>query len=457
MILSLQQQTQSVDDLELPSQEGLSLWLKRLRAAGFNHGLLMETLKKVQEHGLPEVSVVIGRGTSPHHERTLLHRHYELMNQAEEGNRPLDFKDLGFGKDVQAGDLLLEIIQEGPGKAGTNVLGEKVPFKKEGEGHLPTIQGQIETEREGSKVQYRSKIDGFLWNNDPSILKVTPELTWPTSVNHHLGNIQTQHRVEIGGDIASGFSVQAGKGILVKGSVERNALCQSEGNIQVEGGVHKGANIVSNQEVSLRFAQGALISSGTCLKVSDYLYDCEVQCQGELISEGKARGGRGAIVGGVITSMKAMNLNSVGSANSLTTLAVGVDLKLIKDMGELLRELKWNKAELNRLLRRLPISLADPDFQRKVTNLPDHQKVSFKRLWDSIVELQGQQKAMEEQYYIMDQEKNSWPIDACISIHGPVVPDVKVLIGSCQFLVVDPLQNQKFYQKDGTIFKDPLP
>lgn len=456
MTLSLRSQTEGVDPLELPSEEGLSLWLKRLRSAGYVHGLEMETIKKIQEHGMPEDSVIIGRGTLPVHERNVLQRHYDLVNEVSEENRPIDFRNLGFGKDVQAGDLLLEVIQEGPGKAGTNILGEKVSFEKEGEEHLPSIQGQIETTREGPRVEYRAGVDGFLWNNDPMLLKVTPELNWSGSVDHHIGNIQTQHHVEIGGDIASGFSVQAGKGVVIKGAVERKALCQSDGDIRVEGGIHKGATVSAGNNVFVRFSQGANIQCSGDMHVSDYLYDCEVQCEGCLTSEGKSRGNRGAIVGGVISSLKGMTLHSVGSPNSRTTLAVGVNLQLVKDMGELLREIKWNKAELSRLLRRLPISLADPNFQQKVATLPDKEKEAFKQLWENIVEHQERKKSMDGQFELMNAQKNDWPKDAAIRMEGPLVPDVKVLIGSSQLLIVDPIENQKIHQKDSSIFSEPL-
>ena len=452
MTLSLHQDMQDEGDLELPRGESLSFWLKRIREHGLVHGLLLDTLKRASEHGLPEDSLIVGRGTPPVHEIMIINRHFGMMNVSNDGDeRPLDFRELGFGKDVQTGDLLLEVIQQGPGQSGTNVRGERIPFEKQEEGQVPSIQGQIEMERNGSEVQYRSKIDGFLWNNDPNLLKVTPDLVWPTSVDHHLGNVQTQHHVEIKGDVASGFSVQAGKGLVVKGSLERNSLCQSEGDIRIEGGVHQGANISGSKNVAIRFAQGATISCMGDFNVTDYLYDCEVRCLGHMLSEGGRRGGRGSVVGGLISAMKGMQLDSVGSPNSVTTLATGVDLKLIKELGELQREMKWNKAELSRLLRRLPISLADPDFQKKVSRLPKDKKESFKSLWDSIVEYQNRNKSMDGQFKSMSEERKSWPLESKIDVEGPIIPDVKFIIGSCQLLLVDPLENQSFFQKDGTL------
>lgn len=450
-------ESRSKDDLWLKDDETLVGWLKKIRGFGILHGLDHDRIKGLHS-GLEDWTdpILIAKGEAAVDETSILEFKVPLMKKPEPQDQNVDFRCLGFGVDVQRGQLLAELLLEGPGADGKEVTGKVLPHQKNIRDAAPSIKGAVEVVKEEGRVKYFSRIDGFLWNHRRDELNVQPGLVWNGAVDFRVGDIKSIHPIEIQGDVKPGFTVQSQGDIIVHGALEGGATCESGRDLKVQGGVSKGANLLAGRHIELRFAQGAKLRCGADLRSSHYLYDVELRAEGRLISEGRGVPGRGAVIGGVLNAISGMDLASAGSPNAPTTLAVGVDLEVERELKELRDNLPIKKMELGRLARKLPLNWMDPEFKEKVQSLPDAERVQVRRLLGMILELKHELEGMGARLDYLERESEKVPQDAQILIRSDLVPDLLLRVGEGETVISEPMPASRFAEAAGKISSEGL-
>jgi uncharacterized protein (DUF342 family) len=441
MQLAVSRDAPAGDSFQLPDQETLAGWLKRIRAAGVLHGIDNDLLKDLQRRQpKPSGAHVIAKGEPARDESIEVEFHVEGLKEISPDASRVDFRERGFGADVFQDQVIVEQIQHGPGSDGVDVMGKNIPFQKKGMDRAINVNSNIAIEKDGARTIFRAKIDGVLNNRNLYELDLQPILHIKGKVDLQVGHLRTANPIEIDGDVGAGFIISSSASIIVRGSVEKGAILECHGPINVEGGVFAEAQLKAGGNIEVKFAQGANIKSDGDVSAEQYLYDCDVYAKGCIRCSGTGRSGpdsRGSVVGGVLNAIGGMELASVGSRSNLTTLVLGFDLELEKEISHLREEIDGLERELRRQIRLLPVNILESGWRERLEALPRAQnkvcKQRLTRLSDVKRECEGCKSALKE----LGSQKESLKCVENITVLGILVPDVKVMLSDCERSVYD--------------------
>lgn len=154
------------------------------------------------------------------------------------------------------------------------------------------------------------------------------------AVDVSTGSIDFEGSVEVAGDVASGFVLNATGDILIRGMVEK-ADIRAGGNLTVLGGVvgeevgrrHDGdlrlrTHLTSGGTLSAKFINLAYVNVRYDLLVREYALQCRLVA-GRDISLGQPTG-KGSLIGGSASAGRALVANTLGSeAGVATEVSVG--------------------------------------------------------------------------------------------------------------------------------------
>jgi uncharacterized protein (DUF342 family) len=167
------------------------------------------------------------------------------------------------------------------------------------------------------------------------------------------GNIQFDGSVIIAGNVHSGYQVEAGGDIIVKGSVE-DAVLNAGGNIVIHGSVfgNQNTHIRAKGNIHAHFIQQAQIECQGSLHVREGLFHSQVRTVGPI--RVGTQEGKGQINGGQVSSAHLIKARILGSPSSTTTtLYLGVDPIVETRLGDLEEKLKLNKRKLEENIKSL--------------------------------------------------------------------------------------------------------
>jgi uncharacterized protein (DUF342 family) len=451
MELFLTRETPQGDYFVLPDEESLPQWIKLLHAKGAQRGLNLDRIKELHGSAVkPEGFHLIGHGEAAQHERYIVTYHVAPMKATNPEDTTVDFRDRGFGVDVVAGQSLAEYLSEGPGKDGFNCLGARLAYRSEGKPVSIKGNANVAVEKEGNTTRFLARIDGVLDNRNLCQLDVYSELVIKGGLNFNTGDVRTAHAICIEGDVGAGFTARSGTNILVKGSVEKGAILDAGGDIRVEGGIATGVVMRAGKHIFIKFAQGLQLEAGGDVQVEQYLFDAQLRAKGKLISMGKGRPDRGAIVGGVFNAVGGMELESVGSATAYTLLAVGVDLELEKQIEDLQSETEKIKGEIQRQIRLLPVNILAPQWKERMQQLPVDKKQMCRQRLIKISELRKEAEQGQDGLKMMLERKSQLQGGHYISV-GTMAPDCELRIGDAKMRVVKAYSNVTWKVAEGKI------
>ena len=441
MQLAVSRDAPTSEHFQLPDEEPLVQWLKLIRAAGVLRGVNHDLLKDL--HGRqpkPAGVYIIAKGEPVRHETTEVTFHVESLKEISPEATSVDFRERGFGVDVFQEQVLVEQIQHGPGKDGTDVLGRKIPFQKRGVDRSISANANIAVEKDGPRTIRRAKIDGVLNNRNLFDLQLFPTLHITGSVGLEVGNLRTSHPIEIDGDVGTGFVISSGVCIHVHGSVEKGAILECHGSITVDGGVFAEVQLKAAKEIHLKFAQGAHIKTDADLFVEDYLYDSHVLAKGRIVCSGSGRSGpqsRGSVVGGVLNAVGGMELASVGSRSNLTTLVLGFDLELENEMAHLKQKIDELDRELRRQIRLLPVNILESGWKDRLNALPRAQNKICRQRLSHLSDVKRECDGCESALKALGSQKETLKCVEKLTVSGILVADVKVKLNDCDRMIYE--------------------
>lgn len=270
--------------------------------------------------------------------------HFMQLIQEDDSNKPcensdgsVDHKNIHNFIVIEKGQPLLRRIPARIGAPGLDVLGTEIaaesvkylPFSKKLDG--------VEVDPSDKNLLIAAVSGHPVYTKDNVIVDPVLHLQ---CVNMQSGNINFSGSVMVKGDVESGFSVEADKDVIVKGTVLK-ATITSGGNIIVSEGIIGADTDAKNRPISEHSCASDYTSQLTAVKDihAKFITLSNVQCGGDIIAKeyllnsrvqakGVVRlgqtGGKGCIMGGETHGDKGIVAKVLGSeAYVLTPVSAG--------------------------------------------------------------------------------------------------------------------------------------
>lgn len=373
---------------------------------------------------------------------------YEKM---ETGHSPkllesgkVDLKDLNLNINVHKGDVLAQKFPVTPGKPGRKVTGEEIPPPKSRDCNLP--QGK-NTRISADGLQLISDIDGTI-SRTTKKLSVITVYTIKGDVDYSTGNIHFIGSVEIGGNVLSGFRVEAQDDITVGGIVE-GAEIVAGGNVTIRRGVQGGekADIRAGGSIQAKFVNGAKLSAKESILVAGAVMHSTLQAGDRIVLEGK----NGVLNGGRAVALQGVEADSIGSeAGVATTVEVGINPELDekhKSIQEELRQSQINATKVNQIVDALN------KMKAAAGALPPERE---KMLMDSIktrYSLMARINQLEREFAEIEDDMKKRKMGS-IKVRGTLFPGTTIRIRHTASKIEHPMKCVHLHLEGGEIVSD---
>lgn len=334
----------SVDDVlgEL-NKQGVSF--------GIDRQAIEEAVVTVREKGESIDNLVVARGEEPVHGKDgTVELHVMRASGSAvkvRGDGSVDFKDLDRVTSVKTDQFVAFMKRETPGqKDGHTVKGEVVKAKQ---GRPVDIElgNNIRVEDKGETVEYYAKINGQLVM-DGRKLSVEPVLVIEGDVGPKTGNIKFSGIVHIKGSVKDTFNVVANKDIVV-GSNVGNAVIQTDGNLEVKGGIvgkNKGLIRVGG-DVRAKFAENANIQAGQDIHIQRAALNCRMIAGSRIVAVQE----KGQIIGGDIRAREGIEVKVLGNESEhRMEVHVGSDFSMQARLEEIQVKIQKYEGALKKIL-----------------------------------------------------------------------------------------------------------
>lgn len=352
-------------------------------------------------------------------------------NIREDGK--VDFYNIEYVTNVMEGEILATIHPPKEGKDGTDVFGNKIPYKPGKSAKVPVGKN---TSLNEEKQEIFATIAGqvsFAENqiNVHEVLEIK-------NVDFKTGNIDFIGSVVVTEGVKDGFTVKAVGDVTVKGYVDSSYIFCG-GNLVVNGGI-QGRNkgiVQAGGNVIARYIENCEIKSGGSVSVKDAIMHSRVYAKEKVV----ASEGKGLIVGGVIGCGREIIANTIGShLATQTELEVGVNPDLRERLQKLTKELNSQNEDLKKAKQAQRLLKLKEDQQG---TLPSAQKSMLIRLNITINHLE---KTLEKNKVIQQQmlEKLMSSSGGKVKAFKQVYPGVKITIGTRYRNITDTLTAPTF-------------
>lgn len=310
--------------------------LKALNAKGVVYGIDMDALTRLQNEPVYFQDVLVASGTAPiNGENAEIKFFIDLSDEIkpkEKEDGSVDFHDLSIIQNVSAGQLLCSKIPATSGTEGKAVTGKELKPVKGKDIPLPAGKNTVVSE---DKLELRAGVDGQVSYSGGRI-SVLQTFEVRGNVDVSTGDIKFVGNLVIRGNVASGFTVEAGGNIEIWGFVEA-AVLKAGGNITIHNGINgmNNAMIECRGDLNSKFIENADVIVFGSVKTGSII-NSNVKC-GETI---ELMGGYATIMGGDCTAGKSIVAKTIGTHTYISTrLDVGTDPTILIRQKELEAEL----------------------------------------------------------------------------------------------------------------------
>ena len=240
----------------------------------------------------------------------------------------VDFKNLNWLQCVNKGDVICNIIPPTEPKDGCDVGGNIIKGKPGREPRLPRGKNIAESE-DGTKLV--AETDGQITFSG-NVFKINPVVSIDGNIDSAVGNLDVVGSINVKGNVLEGFSVRATGDIHIFGSVV-GATVEAGGDIKINSGVN-GGSVSAGGKLVTKFIENTTAEvTGTI--TAENIISSTVVC-GDKVT---ALAGKGAIIGGSVTSFKGIEAKVIGNESNLPTkMIVGCDPQLTQERLDLKAE-----------------------------------------------------------------------------------------------------------------------
>ncbi len=349
----------------------------------------------------------------------------------------VDFKNSNFLLSAKRGQILAVKIPPTAGKTGTLVTGKQMKAK----------QGKIVNFKMGKNVflsensnMLISALDGNIEfvNGTVSVIHV---LDVNGDVGLGTGNIDFSGRVNISGNVMTGFSVKATEDVVIGGLVE-GAIIETDGNLTINGGIqgNEQAVIKVGGDLTVKFISSAAIHCSGNIE-SGAITHSDIMCDNVVRVSGK----RGIIVGGNVYSTRNIIARQIGSEMGVKTSAgVGITKEMLKEYQSMQDEMQEVKLALGKIEQVLALikkqaQASGGDIDPQVLEKTLSSQTSYK---EQLLELD---KSIRAYGVLLEELKKS-----SIKV-GDVFPGVRLKLGNSFYSVKDRLLQTEFVKVNAGI------
>lgn len=220
----------------------------------------------------------------------------------------VDFHELDSIVPIRKGDIIADITLPTPGEPGMNIFGKPLPAEPGIAAKVAVGKNTILT-ADGKNIV--SACDGHIVYGTGCFV-VEDTVTIRDDLDLAVGNINFFGDVCIKGNVMEGFAINAGKNVRIDGSVFGGEITAG-GDINIVGGAIN-AKIRCEGNAKIGFCENADIVVKGNIESKQFAF-CNIFCYGALT----AKGAKGVIVGGKITSMHDITAGIIGSEKYTST------------------------------------------------------------------------------------------------------------------------------------------
>lgn len=436
-----------------PSETGkrvdLNEVLSTLRFRNICSGIQMQVL---QNHFMSSdyygTDLVIAKGKPAKHgqdDRIEYYFNTDVHSQPEEReDGSVDYFNLHLINHCKSGDVLARIIPGGGGDFGHNIKGQKIPPREVKHAVLKFGKNIRLSE---DRMSITSMVDGHVMLIDEEVF--VSDVYEVENVDPSTGNIDYTGSVQINGNVASNYVVNAGGNVIINGVVE-GARITAGGNIVIARGMNgmsrgtlkAGGNVIS------KFIENATVEAEGYINTSSILHS-NVNAGTEIVVTGK----KGFITGGHVQAGKQITVKTLGAVMGASTIAeVGVDPKikiayaqLQKDVVELVKSVKSSQATITGFAEK----------RHKGVRFTEEQ---IKYVREVAVKLEEQKKELEQKNKEMQDMQEHFELQshASIVVKGEVHPGTTIVIGDLSMVIQKEYQFCKFEVVQGEVKSVPM-
>ncbi|MCB2182207.1 MAG: FapA family protein [Desulfobulbaceae bacterium] len=343
------------------------------------------------------------------------------------GKDMVDFRELGNIVNVPSGQLLLQKIAATDGTPGKNVLGEAVSPKPGKDVNIKCGPGALLSD---DGMQVTSTLDGKFVMGDGKA-SVYEEHLVQGDVDISTGNMAfCGKRIEISGEVLSGFKVKC-KGDVLVGKGVNNAQILAGGDIVILGGlIGEDAEVRAKGNIKLDFCEntGALEAKGN-LTVTNFIVQANVKTGKDL----RALEGKGSLIGGKYVLGGSMYVTDLGSdAEVVTEVTVGLKPELEQQKRKIEAAKEYWPNRMSEILKN--INALNEMKKAEGKNFSEEKAkvlAEFNKMMPEVMEKNSQLTEMETK---LDEEINK-AANEVIYVYGTLYPGVRVTIGKASRII----------------------
>lgn len=410
---------------------------KALDERGVKYGIDELALKELADEKKYGLETLIARGTEAVDGKD---GYYDYNFNCNFDKKPLikpdgtvDYWSVKSIESVVQDQVIAEYHPCVEGTDGKTVTGKPIPAKR-GREQLPLKGKGFERRDDNTYVALMSgKIET---QNDRVVILPVHELSGNADLSS--GNIDFHGDVVIHGSVESGVIVKASGTITVDGIVEACTL-EAGKDIILRSGMLGGnkASVKTKGSITAKFFEFTRIECAGDIR-ADVLMDCQVQCFGKIIMNGK----RGSIIGGLTHGVRGIEVTTLGNdAEKKTVIMTGAspeEYAKLKQLEKTIQELSQGLVQIDEGLRKFE----ELEKARGVSYKDDPRRVTLLRV--KIRDTATLANSKEEAKQIRNLIESA--SGACVTVLRETYPGVVIQIEDTKLLVQNNVKSAEFYK-----------
>jgi uncharacterized protein (DUF342 family) len=356
--------------------------------------------------------------------------------------------------EISEGTLIAVKIKRKKGVDGIDIYGKQILIGKDAKDADSKIGNNIRKEEVDDRINYYADKTGIFSYSDTTI-NVDEELHILGSVDLLTGNVRYSRNIIIDGSVTSGFTVECGGLLTVKGNIEKGAIVKSEKGLNVSSGLfgEETEVTVTAGDAQLGFIQNSSIHVNGNVTINDFSYLSHVFCKGNLKILGRKNiGSNSCVVGGRLNSLGSMDLFSAGSSVSKTELFCGFNAEVVEKLTEIRAMLPSLTRKVVQLQERLGIDLKQNGILEELQRLSPKGKEEIKKQLLVLKEITTQRETLTSTAEKLEKLSFAPEINSLeIAIHKQLIPSIHVRIGKASQVVSEKLDNVTFKVEEDSL------
>ncbi len=355
-----------------------------------------------------------------------------------------DFKMLHQFEEVKQGQELVSKIPPTMIEPGISVTGDDIQFLKI-TSDVPYGKN-ITVSDDG--LSLKAEIDGYIFWKD-GVIHVDNIYQIRGNVDYHTGNVIFNGTVLIGGDVKSGFRVEATDDVFIWGNVEAADVLSKNGNVVIQLGIvgKKKARILAGGSLRCGYIQDATVGVKKNVYVERYIMNSSVTSGGKIFADQN----EGLIRNGRLSAGEKIIANEIGSDHGISTEVIisrGNDSGLEPIKLEISRQRLELEKRVTILKKRSEFLILLKD---RLPNLSVKKRKELKSIQKEIESVHASIQVLDD-----NQSKHALNSNPEMNSHEIIVKKllhraVTVEIGRSQFVTSSRLKSVRLFKKDKEI------